>query len=69
MTAEPGASDDLAERTCHTARLGRKIVGVACDKLIVTAVSPGRHSREGGNPGGAWRAMTLVSRLRGNDGG
>ena len=40
MTVNPGASDDLAERTCHTVRLGRKIVGVACDKRIVTAVAP-----------------------------
>ena len=51
MTISPGGRDDFAERTCHTARLGRKIVGVAGDKKIVTAVAPGRHSREGGNPG------------------
>ena len=48
-------------------RLVRKIVGVAGDKMIGTAVAPRRHSRAGGNPGGDWRTVTLDSRLRGND--
>ena len=37
MTINPVGRDDFAERTCHTARLGRKLVGVAGDKRIMTA--------------------------------
>ena len=58
MTINPGGRDDFAERTCHTARLRRKIIGVACDKMIVTAIAPDCHFRADGNPRDARRTTT-----------